>query len=155
LFDAKAIEKGFIEHVAYSDHVSGTSLLVSWGVPPPVLHDIYMACCAGSFYSSVGATGICVVLNAWLAATPPGGARIFVKQHSVFICTIPALLGISTELAGMALFIGLDRSKGTPISYISLGETMMGGALIGSAAVRGWVCTYCLLTPLVRICCPA
>lgn len=143
--ETKSTDKGLIEHVALTEHVSGTSLLVSWGVPPAKLHDIYMACCAGSFYGGVGATGLSAVLNAWLAATPPGGARVFVKRHSVFICTIPALLGISTGLAGVALFIGLDRSKGTPISYIGLGGTVLGGALIGSSTLRGWLCTYRLL----------
>lgn len=141
---------GVAEHIAATQKVSGTSLLVSWGVPREELHGIYTACCAGSFYSSVTAMGLSAVINAWLAATPPGGVRHFVRSHSLFIVTVPGLLGLSTGLAGVALFIGLDRAKGTPISYIGLGGTTVGGILIGSAWLRGWNCTYRLLTNLLK-----
>ena len=105
----------FIEHVTFTHHTSGTSLLVSWGIPESKLDDFYTACCAGSFYTGVGTTVLSSIINAWLAATPPGGVRTFVKMHSWFIVAMPALLGISTGLAGSALFIGLDRAHGTPV----------------------------------------
>ena len=44
---------GFIEHITFTHHVSGTSLLVSWGLEEGSLDDFYTACCAGSFYSGV------------------------------------------------------------------------------------------------------
>ena len=143
--------ESILQRVVNTDHVAGTSLLVNyWGVPPQKLADIYSACCAAAFYSSVCAMGLSAVLNAWLGCCPPGGTKYFVRYHSLAICSIPGLLAASTGLAGVALFIGLDRSKGTPISYIGLGGTVMGGLLIGSATARGMMCTYRLLTPLVK-----
>jgi hypothetical protein len=53
---------GFIEHVTYTHHVSGTSLLVSWGLEEEKLDDFYTACCAGSFYTGVLTTVISSVL---------------------------------------------------------------------------------------------
>jgi len=142
--------RGLIEHVAYTNHVAGTSLLVSWGISARDTHDMYVSCCAGSFYSSVCAMGLSAVINAWLAATPLCGTRYFLYYHSVMICCIPGLLAFSTGLSGVALFIGLDRAKGTPISYIGLGGTFIGGVFMGSATVRGMLSTYRLLTPLVK-----
>eukprot|EP00956_Cyclotella_meneghiniana_P043972 scaffold296297_cov70-Cyclotella_meneghiniana.AAC.1 len=69
----------FVEHVTFTHHVSGTSLLVSW------------ECMDGG--------------------------------HS---CAMPALLGLSTTLAGTALFIGIDREHGTPVSYIGLAGSVLG-----------------------------
>ena len=134
-----------------STHVSKSSLLVHWvGLSPKTTHDWYTASCAGAFYSSVCAMGLSAVINAWLAATPVGCTRQFVQYHSWMICSIPGFLAISTGLAGVSLFIGLDRAKGTPISYIGLGGTVLGGVIIGSATVRGMMATYRFLTPLVR-----
>ena len=73
----------------------------------------------------------------------------FVRYNSLVICAIPGFLALSTGLAGTALFIGLDRSTGSPVSYIGLAGTAVGGLLVGSATVRGMVGTYRLLTPLV------
>jgi hypothetical protein len=145
-------ELGIIEQIqiAYTNHVAGTSLLASWGVSGKRLEDSYKACCAGSFYSSVSAVGLSAVVNAWLACTPLRGTKHFVRYHSLVICMIPGLLAISTGLSGVALFIGLDMSQGAPISYIGLFGTMVGGILIGATTVRGMVCTYRLLTPLVK-----
>ena len=95
----------FIEHVTFTHHVSGTSLLVSWGLEESQLDEIYTACCAGSFYSGVLTTVLSSIMNAWLAATPPGAIRSFVRCHAWGIVALPALLGISTSLAGSALFI--------------------------------------------------
>lgn len=53
---------GFIEHVTFTHHVSGTSLLVSWGLQQEKLDDFYAACCAGSFYSGVLTTVISSIL---------------------------------------------------------------------------------------------
>jgi len=53
---------GFIEHVSFTHNVSGTSLLVSWGLQQNKLDDFYTACCAGSFYSGVLTTVISSVL---------------------------------------------------------------------------------------------
>ena len=53
---------GFIEHITFTHHVSGTSLLVSWGLEEGSLDDFYTACCAGSFYSGVLTTVISSVL---------------------------------------------------------------------------------------------
>jgi len=139
----------FIEHVTFTHHVSGTSLLVSWGIPESKLDDIYTACCAGSFYAGVGTTVLSSVINAWLAATPPGGVRTFVRMHSWFIVAMPAMLGISTGLAGGALFIGLDRTHGTPVSYIGLAGTTLGGLMLAFVTGRGWLCTYRSLTQMV------
>eukprot|EP00804_Cyclotella_cryptica_P024551 CCRYP_014654-RA/>CCRYP_014654-RA protein AED:0.14 eAED:0.14 QI:57/1/1/1/1/1/3/479/236 len=61
---------GFIEHVTFTHHVSGTSLLVSWGLQQDKLDHFYTACCSGAFYSGVLTTVISSVLNAWMAATP-------------------------------------------------------------------------------------
>ena len=56
--------------------VAGTSLLATiGGLSSKELADIYAACCAGSFYSSVCAMGLSAVLNAWLACTPAGGTK--------------------------------------------------------------------------------
>ena len=52
----------FVEHVTFTHHVSGTSLLVSWGLCEDQLDDFYTACCAGSFYSGVLTTVISSVL---------------------------------------------------------------------------------------------
>jgi len=139
----------FIEHVTFTQHVSGTSLLVSWGVPKSQLDDIYTACCAGSFYTGVLTTVLSSIINAWLAATPPGGVRSFVRLHSWPIVLMPALLCASTSLAGTALFIGLDREHGTPVSYIGLGGTLLGGATLAFATGRGWIHTYKTLTEAV------
>jgi len=139
----------FIEHVTFTQHVSGTSLLVSWGIPKSKLDDIYTACCAGSFYTGVLTTVLSSIINAWLAATPPGGVRSFVRIHSWSIVLMPALLCASTSLAGTALFIGLDREHGTPVSYIGLGGTFVGGATLALATGRGWIHTYKTLTEAV------
>lgn len=139
----------FIEHVTFTHHISGTSLLVSWGIPGSKLDDIYTACCAGSFYSGVLTTVLSSVINAWLAATPPGGIRSFVRIHSWYIVALPALLGVSTSLAGIALFIGLDREHGTPVSFVGLGGTLLGGAALGLVTGRGWIHTYKSLTEAV------
>ena len=151
--EEETILESILQHlmnVMNTNHVAGTSLLVSWGVPAKQLSDIYSACCAASFYSSVCAMGLSAVLNAWLGCTPAGGTKHFVRYHSLVICSIPGFLAISTGLAGVALFIGLDRAKGTPISYIGLGGTLLGGIMIGSATARGMVCTFRLLTPLIK-----
>jgi hypothetical protein len=148
--EEKSQERTVLEHIVYTNHVAGTSLLVSWGFCPKWLSDSYAACCAASFYSSVCAMGLSAVVNAWLACTPPGGTAYFVRYHSLIICSIPGFLALSTGLAGIALFLGIDRSKGTPVSYIGLAGTAVGGLLIGTATVRGMVCTYRLLTPLVK-----
>lgn len=140
----------FVKAFITTNHVAGTSLLVSWGMPPHQLPEYYSACCAGSFYSAVCAMGLSAVLNAWLGCTPPGLTGQFVRYHSLTILSIPAFLAISTGLAGVAVFTGLDITRGTPISYIGLGGTALGGLLIGSTTVRGMICTYRLLTPLVR-----
>jgi hypothetical protein len=143
--------KSILEHVvACTDHVSGTSLLVSWGIPARATHDLYASCCAASFYSSVSAMGLSAVINAWLAATPLNGTRSFLLYHSWTICLIPGLLAMSTGLSGVALFIGLDRSRGVPVSYIGLVGTLTGGVLMISATLRGMIGTYKLLTPLVN-----
>jgi hypothetical protein len=143
--------KSILEHVvACTNHVSGTSLLVSWGIPARATHDLYASCCAASFYCSVSAMGLSAVINAWLAATPLNGTRYFLSYHSWTICIIPGLLAMSTGLSGVALFIGLDRSKGTPVSYIGLVGTVLGGVLMVSATLRGMIGTYRLLTPLVH-----
>jgi hypothetical protein len=143
-------EKGIFEHIVYTNHVAGTSLLASWKVSGKKLSDSYAACCAGSFYSSVCAVGLSAVVNAWLGCTPLRGTKQFVRYHSLVLCAIPGLLALSTGLSGVALFIGLDMSKGTPISYIGLGGTLLGGLLIGTTTVRGLLSTYRLLTPLVK-----
>jgi hypothetical protein len=57
---------------------------------------------------------------------------------------------MSTGLSGVALFIGLDRSRGVPVSYIGLVGTLTGGVLMISATLRGMIGTYKLLTPLVN-----
>uniref|UniRef100_A0A7S0AU34 Uncharacterized protein n=1 Tax=Minutocellus polymorphus TaxID=265543 RepID=A0A7S0AU34_9STRA len=104
-----------------SQQVAGTSLLATiGGLSSKELADIYAACCAGSLYSSVCAMGLSDVLNAWLACTPAGGTKYFVRHNSVVICSLPGFLALSTGLAGSALFIGLDRSTGTPVSYICI-----------------------------------
>lgn len=136
----------FIEHVTYTQHVSGTSLLVSWGIPKSELDDIYTACCAGSFYTGVLTTVLSSIITAWLSATPPGGVRSFVRLYSWPIVMMPGLLCCSTSLAGAALFIALDMEHGTPVSYIGLGGTMLGGATLGLISTRGWIHTYKALT---------
>ena len=60
-----------------------------------------------------------------------------------------ALLGLSTSLAGTALFIGLDREHGTPVSYIGLGGSLLGGVVLGMVTGRGWFCTYRSVTKVV------
>jgi hypothetical protein len=136
----------FIEHVTFTHHISGTSLLVSWGIDKAQLDNIYTACSAGAFYSGVFTTVLSSVINAWLAATPPSGIRSFVRVHSWSIVALPALLGVSTTLAGSALFIGLDREHGTPVSYVGLGGTLLGGAALALVTGKGWIHTYRSLT---------
>ena len=75
-----------------------------------------------------------------------GGIRNFVQMHSWFIVSMPALLGLSTSLAGTALFIGIDREHGTPVSYVGLGGSLLGGVVLGMVTGRGWLCTYRGLT---------
>ena len=62
---------------------------------------------------------------------------------------MPGLLCCSTSLAGAALFIALDMEHGTPVSYIGLGGTMLGGATLGLISTRGWIHTYKALTDAV------
>ena len=141
----------FIEHVIhdyYNNRSTGTSLLVSWGISHHKLNNIYTECCALSFYSAMTATGLAGVLNAWLAATPPGGISYFTKQNSKFIAMVPALLGISKLASGSALFVGLDRSKGTPVSYFGLGGIIISTSIVLVAAIRGWNTTYRLIRTL-------
>ena len=140
----------FFRHVFLTKHPSQTSLLVSWGIPSHQVDDWYTGACAGAFYGGVGAMGLSAVLNAWLAATPPTFTKAFVQAHSKLIVCIPGLLGISTLMAGTALFLGLDKTKGTPISYIWLAGTVVGGALIGTASLKGWFTTYRFLTMMVK-----
>ena len=67
--------------------VSGTSLLATiGGLSSKELADIYAACCAGSFYSSVCAMGLSAVLNAWLACTPAGGTKCECGSRLHFPC---------------------------------------------------------------------
>ena len=139
----------FIEHVTFTQHVSGTSLLVSWGIPKSELDDIYTACCAGSFYTGVLTTVLSSIITAWLSATPPGGVRSFVRLYSWPIVMMPGLLCCSTSLAGVALFIALDMEHGTPVSLIGLGGTVVGGATLGLISTRGWIHTYKALTDAV------
>jgi len=73
----------------------------------------------------------------------------FVRIHSWYIVALPALLGLSTSLAGTALFISLDREHGTPVSYVGLGGTLIGGAALGLVTGRGWIHTYKSLTDAV------
>ncbi|KAL9183297.1 hypothetical protein ACHAXT_005084 [Thalassiosira profunda] len=141
--------RNFVEHVTYTHHVAGTSLLVSWGVDEARLDDLYTAACAGSFYTGVLTTVLSSVINAWLAATPPGGVRSFVRLHSWYIVSLPALLGISTSLAGAALFIALDREHGTPVSYVGLGGSVVGGAAVATVLGCGWLHNYRALTAAV------
>ena len=138
------------QHIFTTKHPPGTSLLVSWGYSPCLVDDWYTGACAGAFYGGVGAMGLSAVLNAWLAATPPTFVKAFVQAHSKLIVCIPGLLGLSTLMAGSALFLGLDRTKGTPISYIGLAGTGLGGALIGMASFKGWISTYRFLTFLIK-----
>jgi len=142
----------FFEHVVldYSNHAAGTSLLVGRGFPPQRLEEVYAGCCALSFYTSLTSTGLAGILNAWLAATPPGGISTFAKSYSKFIALVPALLGISTLSAGTALFVGLDRSKGTPVSYFGLGGTLAGCTLLCWANVRGMNMTHRLIRRLAQ-----
>lgn len=139
-----------LQHIFTTRHPPGTSLLVSWGYAPSVIDDWYAGTCAAAFYGGFGAMGLSAVLNAWLAATPPTFVKAFVQLHSKLIVCIPGLLGVSTLMAGSALFLGLDRTKGTPISYIGLAGTGLGGALIGMASMKGWISTFRFLTLLVK-----
>ena len=67
--------------------VAGTSLLATiGGLSSKELADIYAACCAGSFYSSVCAMGLSAVLNAWLACTPAGGTKCECGSRLHFTC---------------------------------------------------------------------
>ncbi|MGK3734344.1 MAG: hypothetical protein ACI8RD_003214 [Bacillariaceae sp.] len=140
----------FIEHVIYDYNTrsTGTSLLVSWGISKHKLSNIYAGCCALSFYSAMTATGLAGVLNAWLSATPPGGISYYTKQNSKFIALVPALLGISKVASGSALFVGLDRSKGTPVSYFGLGGIIISTSIVFFATMRGWNTTYRLIKKL-------
>jgi hypothetical protein len=60
-----------------------------------------------------------------------GGIRNFVQMHSWFTLSMPALLGISTSLAGTALFIGIDCEHGMLVSYVGLGGSLLGGVILG------------------------
>jgi hypothetical protein len=62
---------------------------------------------------------------------------------------MPALLGLSTTLAGTALFIGIDREHGTPVSYVGLAGSVFGSAVLGLVTGRGWICTYRSVTKAV------
>lgn len=80
--------------------------------------------------------------NTYQTFQKKGGIRNFVRAHSWFIVSMPALLGLSTTLAGTALFIGIDREHGTPVSYIGLGGSVFGSLVLGLVTGRGWICTY-------------
>lgn len=62
---------------------------------------------------------------------------------------MPALLGLSTTLAGTALFIGIDREHGTPVSYIGLAGSVLGSTFLGLITGRGWIFTYRTVTKAV------
>jgi hypothetical protein len=111
------------------------------------IDEYYIGCCAISFYSSMCATGISAVLNAWLAATPSGSIQKFVQYHSKYIVLIPGLLGVSTIFSATALCIGLNvRSpKNVLLSNIGLAGTLGCCGLVGLANIRGWYMTYRLL----------
>jgi hypothetical protein len=76
---------GFIEHVTFTHHVSGTSLLVSWGVGEERLDDFYTACCAGSFYSGVLTTVISSVLVRMSLLCE---LVVYLQLHVIFISDI-------------------------------------------------------------------
>jgi hypothetical protein len=111
------------------------------------IDEYYIGCCAISFYSSMTATGISAVLNAWLAATPSGSIQKFVQYHSKYIVLIPGLLGVSTIFSATALCIGLSErsSKNVLLSNIGLAGTLGCCGLVGLANIRGWHMTYRLL----------
>ena len=61
---------------------------------------------------------------------------------------VPALLGVAKFANGTALFVGLDRAQGTPISYCGLIGIGVSGGIIGIAASHGWHSTYRLIQKL-------
>jgi hypothetical protein len=119
--------------------VHAKSLLVDCGVSPLALEDLYVASCALSMYSGMCGLGLSTVALAWNAVTPPCGAAAFVRRHSVMLCAIPFFTAVAVGLSGFAVFVGIDMTRGRPLSHIGLVGTGLTGAMVLVATRRGMV----------------
>ena len=106
------------------------------GVPKDRLEDIYLASWAASFYTSGIGLGLSTLVAGIVAATAPAYVKIFVRRHSDILIALPIFQALSIGFAGAGLFIGLDDTRGEPVSWIGLVGTVAGGLIMGVSTSR-------------------
>jgi hypothetical protein len=111
-------------------------LVKYFGFPREFLEDVYIASWAAAFYTSVTALGLSGLVAATVAATAPSYIKIFVRRHSGILVLLPVLSSLSMGFSSLGLMIGLDETRGTPISWIGVVGTIFGGSLLLGSTVQ-------------------
>ena len=106
------------------------------GFPKDLLEDFYIASWAASFYTSGIGLGLATLVAGIVAATAPSYVKIFVRRHSDILIALPIFQALSIGFAGVGLFLGLDESRGEPVSWIGLIGTAAGGGILTTATWR-------------------
>lgn len=106
------------------------------GFPKDLLEDFYIASWAASFYTSGIGLGLATLVAGIVAATAPSYVKIFVRRHSDILIALPIFQALSIGFAGVGLFLGLDESRGEPVSWIGLIGTAAGGAILTASTWR-------------------
>jgi hypothetical protein len=116
---------------------SPTLLLVKYlGISKHYLEDVYIASWAAAFYTSVTALGLSGLVAATVAATAPSYIKIFVRRHSGILVLLPVLSSLSMGFSSLGLMVGLDETRGTPISWIGVIGTLFGRSLLLGSTVQ-------------------
>ncbi|KAI2502663.1 hypothetical protein MHU86_11788 [Fragilaria crotonensis] len=111
-------------------------LVKYFGVPKHHLEDAYIASWAASFYTSGIGLGLATLVAGIVAATAPAYVKIFVRRHSDILIALPIFQALSIGFAGVGLFLGLDETRGEPVSWIGLLGTAAGGGILTVSTAR-------------------
>ena len=111
-------------------------LVKYFGVPKHHLEDAYIASWAASFYTSGIGLGLATLVAGIVAATAPAYVKIFVRRHSDILIALPIFQALSIGFAGVGLFVGLDDTRGEPVSWIGLLGTVAGGGILTLSTAR-------------------
>jgi hypothetical protein len=111
-------------------------LVKYFGVPKQHLEDVYIASWAASFYTSGIGLGLATLVAGIVAATAPAYVKIFVRRHSDILIALPIFQALSIGFAGVGLFLGLDETRGEPVSLIGLLGTVAGGGILTVSTAR-------------------
>jgi hypothetical protein len=106
------------------------------GIPKHHLEDAYIASWAASFYTSGIGLGLATLVAGIVAATAPAYVKIFVRRHSDILIALPIFQALSIGFAGVGLFLGLDDTRGEPVSWIGLLGTVAGGGILTVSTAR-------------------